>query len=93
MQDLHFPVGGHRFRPALEDVLEMLIDEFGVDKSGDTLERLQAARVRWRRTQTRAAARDAPGAAAESLRAMGYVVEPPSGSSDHPERLDRLMAP
>jgi hypothetical protein len=28
---LHFPVGGTRFRPCLEDVLEMLIVELGVD--------------------------------------------------------------
>lgn len=30
LHDLHFPVGGPRFRPVLEDVLEMLIEEFGV---------------------------------------------------------------
>lgn len=29
MSDLHFPVGGPRFRPCLEDVLEMLVCELG----------------------------------------------------------------
>jgi hypothetical protein len=31
MSGLHFPVGGSRFRPALEDVLDMLVRELGVD--------------------------------------------------------------
>jgi hypothetical protein len=31
MSDLHFPVGGSRFRPSLEDVLDMLVRELGVD--------------------------------------------------------------
>lgn len=28
---IHLPVGGRRFRPALEDLLECLIDEGGVE--------------------------------------------------------------
>lgn len=92
LQDLHFPLGGHRFRPVLEDVLEMLIDEFGVDHDEDALDTLAQARQRWRETQTKAAVRDAPQAAAESLRAMGYTVRW-DGAGDEPQaREDRLQA-
>jgi hypothetical protein len=35
LSELHFPLGGHRFRPCLEDVLHMVILEFGV-KTSDT---------------------------------------------------------
>lgn len=31
MEFLHFPLGGARFRASLEDVLQMLVEEFGVD--------------------------------------------------------------
>jgi hypothetical protein len=40
MRELHFPVGGPRFRPCLEDVLEMLVVELGVDCSADAREAL-----------------------------------------------------
>ncbi len=30
-QDIHFPMGGHRFRVCLEDVVELVIREFGVE--------------------------------------------------------------
>ena len=43
MADLHFPVGGHRFRPCLEDVLEMLVTELGVDHPDGAI----AALPRW----------------------------------------------
>lgn len=29
ISELHFPVGGHRFRPGLEDVLQWMVTEFG----------------------------------------------------------------
>ena len=74
LQDLHLPLGGHRFRPALEDVLEMLIDEFGVDHPEGSFEVLRAARERWRLIQTRAAVRDAPQAAIDALESLGYTV-------------------
>jgi hypothetical protein len=31
LSDLHFPVGGPRFRPSLEDVIQFLVEEFGID--------------------------------------------------------------
>jgi hypothetical protein len=74
ISDLHFPVGGHRFRPCLEDVLTMLVHEFGVDSDPDGRKALQDGRENWRRKQLRAAVRDAPAEAASVLRSMGYDV-------------------
>jgi hypothetical protein len=91
-QDLHLPLGGHRFRPALEDVLEMLIDEFGVDHEEGAIRELRDARERWRLTQTRAAVRDAPHAAVDVLRSLGYAVEWAGGGDEPQPRLDRLHA-
>lgn len=86
MRELHFPVGGPRFRPCLEDVLEMLVVEFGVDCSIEGREALQRGRVKWRGFQLSTAVRDNPEIAAETLRELGYSVtwggeqSPPAGS-------------
>ncbi|XKH56948.1 hypothetical protein LG293_01995 [Citricoccus nitrophenolicus] len=92
MQDLHFPVGGHRFRPALEDVLEMLIDEFGIDDAKDAREALHVGRQAWRQTQTKSAVRDDPQSAVEVLRQLGYEVDWRGGGEEPQSRLDRLQA-
>lgn len=78
LEDLHFPLGGHRFRPALEDVLEMLIDEFDIDHDPNARKALADGRMEWRLTQTKAAVRDAPGAAVAALESLGYTVTPPA---------------
>jgi hypothetical protein len=39
---LHFPRGGHRFRPCVEDILPVLMQAFGVTPAGDRREALQA---------------------------------------------------
>ena len=36
---LHFPLGGSRFRPCLEDLLEMLVSELGVDSTRKVVSR------------------------------------------------------
>ncbi|MDN5688598.1 MULTISPECIES: hypothetical protein [unclassified Brachybacterium] len=92
LQDLHLPLGGHRFRPALEDVLEMLIDEFGVDHPEGSFEVLRAARERWRLIQTRAAVRDAPQAAIDALESLGYTVSWSGVSGEPDPRRGRLRA-
>lgn len=92
VQDVHFPLGGHRFRPALEDVLEMLVDEFGVDQLEGSLAELRDVRAQWRRIQTRAAVRDAPRDAADSLRALGYTITWDHDVLEPADRLDRLEA-
>jgi hypothetical protein len=75
LHDLHFPLGGHRFRPCLEDLLEMLVVEFGVDSTAAGLQSLRVGREDWRRKQLRSVVRDDPEEAADLLRSMGYSVE------------------
>ena len=85
--DVHFPVGGDRFRPCLEDVLEMMLQEFGIDRSPGAHEALVAGRRSWRKMQLAAAVSDDPATAADELRRLGYAIGPnPVGMS---ERLDR----
>lgn len=91
LRAVHFPVGGHRFRPCLEDVLDMLRLEFGIDVREDTApSAIAEGRADFREMQLRAAVSDHPEAAAEELRAHGYIVEPPPQLK--PLRLDRLHA-
>lgn len=90
LQDIHFPVGGHRFRPCLEDVLEILIVEFGVDQQPGTLKALQDGRANWRRTQTRSVVRDDPESAVSILRELGYEIEWPRNEDEPEVRWDRL---
>lgn len=75
--EFHFPQGGHRFRPCLEDVLHALIVEFGVDAQPNWRSAVEKGREDWRHKQIRAAVRDAPEDAAEVLENMGYVVTRP----------------
>lgn len=87
--DLHLPMGGPRFRPALEDVLHMAVEEFGIDHEPGWVDSIEDGREDWRRIQTRAAVRDAPEDAAEALRTIGYEVTggPLAGS---PHRLRKF---
>jgi hypothetical protein len=78
IQELHFPLGGKRFRPSLEDVMQMLVEEFGVTAVDGWRQELACGRSTWRRTQARAAARDAPEDAAAVLRELGYRVASPA---------------
>ncbi|MCC3762449.1 hypothetical protein K3N28_05120 [Glycomyces sp. TRM65418] len=91
--EYHFPTGGHRFRPCLEDVLENLVREFGVKHAGDQwMEAIREGREEWRRTQVMTVVRDRPADAAKALRDLGYTVQaPPEGD---PERsiTDRFTA-
>ncbi|MDO4900693.1 hypothetical protein [Actinomyces sp.] len=86
LSDIHFPAGGPRLRPTLEDFLEMLIHDLGVDHSDDALEVLTKQRVAWRADQVRAMAASLPDVAAEVLRDAGYTVTAPDDSSVHPDR-------
>lgn len=82
LRELHFPLGGQRFRPCLEDVLEMLIWEFGVDVEPGWQEELAVGRQEWRRFQLAAAMRDDPVTALQ-------VAEELRSEAAQP-RLDRL---
>ncbi len=90
--ELHFPLGGSRYRPCLEDVLQMLIEELGVDREPGAVEALMQGRAHWRRLQLAAAVRDSPETAAEVLRDLHYGVAPPEAGAPR-DRLDRLQEP
>jgi hypothetical protein len=89
--DLHFPVGGHRFRPCLEDILEMLITEFGVDALPEAGPALRAGRGRWRVRQLAAAVSDDPMTAVAELTRLGFDVTAREGT-EVSARADRLTA-
>lgn len=79
MSSLHFPVGGERFRPCLEDVLEFLVREFGIDSQSGWSRVVREGRAKWRRMQFRSTVRDLQDEAADVLRRHGWTVEPPDG--------------
>ncbi|MBW3093707.1 hypothetical protein KIH79_12445 [Bifidobacterium sp. 82T10] len=70
---LHFPVGGDRLRPGLEDVLQMAVYEFGIDTEGGWLDVIEESRERYRETQLRAFVREFPDIAFGELRSGGYL--------------------
>ena len=78
LQTLHFPFGGPRFRPTLEDVFEMLITEFSIDKAHGAMSKLKKSRAIYFERQLESAVRDSPEIAAQSLRLLGYEVNSPS---------------
>ncbi|GAB3995325.1 hypothetical protein GCM10029992_12280 [Glycomyces albus] len=78
----HFPTGGHRFRPCLEDLLQVLIVEFNIDRN---YQRWRSAvrdgREKFRKAQLMASVRDRPEYAVKALEGMGYTVAPPDGET------------
>jgi hypothetical protein len=78
LSSVHLPVGGERFRPCVEDVLHLLVQDFGVDPLEGWEQVLAAGRERWRRRQVASAARDVPEVAARVLGDLGYTVTPPA---------------
>lgn len=79
LSKLHFPVGGERFRPSIEDFIEFLVRECGVDSVEGWQSAVQEGRELWRRMQARAVSRDLQAEAAQTLRDQGWAVSPPSG--------------
>jgi hypothetical protein len=91
MSRIHFPTGGHRFRPSLEDVLQLIEEEFGARPGPAWQETLRTNRIRWRRQQTGAAVRDCPSEAVRVLTELGYRIECPE-AGPVPDHEDRLAA-
>ncbi|MCK1794985.1 hypothetical protein MTQ01_02895 [Streptomyces sp. XM4193] len=77
LSEMHLPVGGHRMRPSLEDVLLFLYREFRVNVEPNWREVVDGHLREYRRVQLRAAVRDAPEEAADVLRGLGYEVALP----------------
>ncbi|SDN84639.1 hypothetical protein SAMN05216355_11810 [Actinomyces ruminicola] len=68
---IHFPLGGMRFRPCLEDVLELIVKEFGIDTVDGWSDALVEGRIAWRHIQLASAIRDDPDTARNALDALG----------------------
>ncbi|MER3386336.1 MAG: hypothetical protein RIA38_04565 [Microcella pacifica] len=88
LSGLHFPVGGERFRPCLEDLIHFFIQECGVDSVPGWRKVVDSGRERWRRRQLRSAVRDLQAEAADVLTQEGWQVIPPAGLLD--ERAESL---
>ncbi len=77
MSALHIPVGGARFRPCLEDVIQFLLEECQFDHEPGWREAVEAGRAAWRQTQARAVVRDFQREAVDVLEDLGYTVKLP----------------
>lgn len=77
MSSIHFPVGGERFRPCLEDILQFLVVDCGIDHQEGWHEVVSAGRKAWRLRQLGSTVRDLPEQAAATLTELGWTVTPP----------------
>lgn len=68
LSDFHWPVGGKRFRPSLEDLVEFLIVEDLADRHDGWQEAIDEHRERWYEIQLKAAVRRSPDVARAALR-------------------------
>ena len=78
LQAIHFPFGGPRYRPTIEDVFEMLITEFDIDVADGAQKAIKKSRILYFKRQLESAVFEAPQIAASVLRDLGFKVEPPS---------------
>jgi hypothetical protein len=87
ISSLHLATGGERFRPCLEDFLQFVIEECGVDSVPGWETAITEGRERWRRRQVRTVARDAQVEVAAVLAAEGWTVAPPDGDIEENNRV------
>jgi hypothetical protein len=77
VEHLHLPVGGRRFRPSLEDIIEFLIVEKIASGCDGWQVALNASRDRFLERQLRAAIRRRPEPAVSQLKQMGFEISRP----------------
>lgn len=73
LKRLHLPVGGRRYRPTVEDVVEFLVVEGLAEGRRGWKEAVESGRTAFQRRQTRAAVRRDPVAAQAVLRELGHL--------------------
>lgn len=71
--DLHLPVGGRRFRPTLEDVIELLVTQNLAIPRPNWRDAVDEHRKTWEMTQLKAAVRNHPQWALEELTRLGHI--------------------
>ncbi|MDQ2729471.1 MAG: hypothetical protein M3Y91_16775 [Actinomycetota bacterium] len=76
LKDFHFPVGGRRYRPSIEDVVEFIVTEDLADARPGWRDAIMGSRSRWEDRQLRAAVRRNPGPALDQLRRDGVIPSP-----------------
>ena len=79
LSEIHFPVGGRRFRPTVEELLKFL-DREGLftDWLTGWESLVDASLTEWEWIQARATVRQHPQAAVEQLEDLGYQITPPA---------------
>lgn len=77
LRDLHLPVGGKRFRPTLEDLIDFMVTEEMVIPRPQWRSVVELHRAEWESTQAKAAVRRCQDDAARALREAGWIVRPP----------------
>lgn len=92
VSDLHFPLGGNLFRPSLEDVLEMLIAEFGIDAHTQWHDVITKSRYEYRMIQYKALVREHPEIAVEALRESGLQYDEATVPAARRGAVNRLTA-
>lgn len=81
LRDLHLPVGGKRFRPTLEDLIDFMVTEEMVVPRPQWRKAVEEHRSSWTRIQVKAAVRRNQDDAAAALREAGWTVgDPPQGA-------------
>jgi hypothetical protein len=79
LERFHFPVGGKRYRPIVEDLVEFVIAERVAQPHEGWEAIVRGHRNDWERVQLKSVVRRDPDTAAEELRRQGYEVKPPAG--------------
>lgn len=75
---LHFPTGGRRFRPGVEDFIQFLIQECRFDCRDGWRAAVEDGREIARRFQVRTIARDYAAEVVEELKSRGWRIDPPA---------------
>lgn len=89
---LHLPVGGRRFRPSLEDIIEFLVAEKMARPKAGWDEVVEQERREYRRKQIAAVVRRNHGSAIHELTRLGYTIIPPSDEGVR-AKIAALIAP
>lgn len=82
---LHFPVGGERLRPGIEDVLQMAVYEFDIDVKDEWQAVIDKSRAEYRTRQIAALVREFPDIAYQTLLDSGHDLQ---SMPNRPKRSD-----